>query len=53
MNNYLENYDRDKEKKNFEIIYSVSLIVIEKKKIFKDFKRLSKRDFSLLINYYD
>lgn len=52
MNNYLENYDRDKEKKIFEIIYSVSLIVIEKK-FFKDFKRLSRRDFSLLINYYD
>lgn len=53
MNNYSENYDRDKEKKPPETIHSVSLIAIEKKKTLKDSKRLSRRDFSLLTNYHD
>lgn len=52
MNNYSENYDRDKEKKPHETIHSVSLIAIEKKPL-KDSKRLSRRDFSLLTNYHD
>lgn len=38
MNNYSENYDRDKEKKTPETIHSVSLIAIEKKNPLKTLK---------------